>query len=84
MSKKTFKFNATTKKFEAECETPVLECPIVKVYQAGIESNVEVQPNDIFVQFPESLDAGGVATMLHMGQTICNNCRFNAKKIKQR
>lgn len=84
MAKKTFKFNATTQKLEAECETPVLECPIVKVYQAGIDSNVTVKPNDVFVKFPESLDASVVATMLHMGQTICNNCRFNLKKIKQR
>lgn len=91
MSKKTFEFNAITKKFEVKCNMPdenhSTECPVVKIYRAGIENKLSSpvnEPNKIHVALAADVTPATAKIMFDIGQSVCNVCRFNETVCKKR
>lgn len=91
MSKKTFQFDAIGKKFEVKCAMPekdhITNCPIVKMYRAGIDTEVSTSVSDlnkISVRLVESATADTVKTMFNLGHSMCKSCQHHGTPGKKR
>ncbi len=91
MPKKTFQFDAISKKFIVKCNISEKEhdgdCPVVRVYRAGIGTTVITpagEPNKIAVRLAEAASVETINAMFDIGKCMCTNCRFNAEKGKIR
>ncbi|MBQ8473381.1 MAG: hypothetical protein IJ500_00790 [Alphaproteobacteria bacterium] len=82
MSKKTFKFNVNKKSLETNCDAPNQHCPIVQFYRAGIDTQVTIRSDNVFVKFPKPFTPETAETMYSIGQSMCNCCKYNADKAK--
>lgn len=89
MSKKTFQFNDINKNFEVQCNMEAkyfsVACPVIKTYQAGIGTELSTSASDFdrtFVRLTEDASIETTNTMLDVGQSICQRCRFNEIKAK--